>query len=132
VAVIGDDHWSRTLASTLSETAVMKIAPENLMAIKDSGQVKQVELRGARGRTRKIDVAAVAVATPPAPAFELAAQAGARVRHEPAGYVLERDPSGRIGPGLWATGECAGITFEPDAIAADAERVASDVIAALA
>jgi hypothetical protein len=61
---------------------------------------------------------------PRAPAYELAAQAGARLRHVASGYVVETE-GGKIADGIFATGEMIGTAFDAAAIEADAERVAA-------
>ena len=71
------------------------------------------------------DLDAVVVDLPPAPAHELAVQAGARVRHEARGYVVLVDGLGFIAPGVVGVGELVGTPLEPGAIRAEAARVAS-------
>jgi len=132
VALVGEGFWATRLLEALGETSVVRIGEEDLVAIKGTSHVRRVEVRAPDGSNRTIKVAAVAVATRAAPSFELCAQAGGNVFYEPGvGYVVERDAEGRIAAGVWAAGECAGLPFEPETIAADAERVAASVAAAL-
>jgi sarcosine oxidase subunit alpha len=69
---------------------------------------------------------ALLVDAPRAPAYELAEQAGARVRHEARGYVVETD-AGRIGERVYAVGEMTGTPFDGARIAADADRAAATI-----
>ncbi|HEX8789809.1 MAG TPA: 2Fe-2S iron-sulfur cluster-binding protein [Polyangiaceae bacterium] len=81
-----------------------------------SSRIKDVTVATASGeRTLRCD--ALLVDAPRAPAYELAAQAGATLRHEPQGYVVETDEAGRIRPGIYAVGEVTGASLEPEAIA---------------
>ncbi len=55
------------------------------------------------------------------------------MRFDPAhGYTVVTDARGRCAPNVWAAGECAGAAFDPEALRAEGERVAEDVLAALA
>ena len=130
-AVVGEGFWADEAASALGEGRVLRIAGADVAGIKGTSRVRGLVVRGARGdRTLEVDV--VAVAAPGAPAFEVAAQAGAGVRFEPhAGYALNCDDRGRAAEGVWAVGECTGIPFDPVAIEAAALRVAEDVKRAL-
>ena len=131
IAIVGEGFWADELAGLLGDTVKVRIAADQLVNVKGTGQVRGVVVReGSRERT--IKVTAVASATPGAPAFELAAQAGATARCNPAmGYVIDADERGRAGEGLWAVGECRGSAMVPAAIEAEAERVAADVLAEL-
>jgi sarcosine oxidase, subunit alpha len=67
---------------------------------------------------------AVLIDAPRSPAYELAEQAGATLRHEPRGYVA--DTSGVAG--VFAAGELAGCAFDAAALVADAERVVARIL----
>jgi sarcosine oxidase subunit alpha len=130
VALIGDGFWAEELVRVLGKDQVLRVPTAELTAIKGAGRVRAVELTDARGGERKVKVAAVAVAGHGAPAFELLAQAGARVEHiAGVGYAPARDAHGRIADRVWATGECAGLDFDPAGLHADAEHVAASVLA---
>jgi sarcosine oxidase, subunit alpha len=132
VALVGDGFWARALVSMLGDEALLRVGQADLLAIRGTGRVRSVEIRAARKETRREEVALVAVDGPGAPAFELAAQAGAEVIWQaPIGYVPQRDAEGRAADGVWVTGECAGLTFAPEALAEDARRVAAAVVAAI-
>ena len=69
------------------------------------------------------DVDALVVDVAPCPSHELAVQAGARVRHEPRGYVVVANEGGAIAPGVLGVGEMVGTPLELDAILSEAERL---------
>ena len=79
----------------------------------------------------KRTVAAVGLALPGAPAFELAEQAGAKTRHLPAGYAVEVDADGRAADGVFAVGECTGAGFNPEQLGDAARAVAKAVVVSL-
>lgn len=128
--IVGDSWFGRLVKGRLGDGA-FEVGAEDVLAIHGTGGVRGVALRSDDGeRTR--EAALVAVATPGAPAFELALQAGAEARlGERGGYGVLRDEDGRAAPALWATGEVTGAPFDPVATAADAEHVAESVIRAL-
>ena len=136
VAIVGEGFWADELGRGLGPEA-RRVAVSDLVSIEGSGRARAVVVREG-GREAKIKVAAVAVATPCAPAFELAAQAGAAVELDGgsgverpmAGYRVAAEEHGRAGEHLWAVGECTGAVFDPVAIEAQAERCAADVLAA--
>lgn len=78
----------------------------------------------ANGERVIYDVDAIVLDLPPCPSHELAVQAGASVRHELRGYVVCAGPDGRIADGVVAVGEMVGTPLVPEAILAEAERVA--------
>jgi sarcosine oxidase subunit alpha len=130
-AVIGRERWADELAGWLGEEAIVRIDPEDVESLQGTGEVRAVTIKRGADR-RKIDVDAVAIATPPAPAFEIAEQAGARAEYvQGRGYAVQTDANGRAGDGLWAIGECTGASFDPDAFERAAEAIAADVLASL-
>jgi len=70
------------------------------------------------------DADALVVDAAPCPSHELAVQAGARVRHEPRGYVVLADDGGRIAEGVLGVGEMVGTALTLDAVLAEAARLA--------
>ncbi|HRG96868.1 MAG TPA: FAD-dependent oxidoreductase [Polyangiaceae bacterium] len=71
------------------------------------------------------DLDAVVLDLPSSPTYELAVQAGARVRHEPRGYVVVADRQGVIAPGgVRGVGELVGTPLEPERVLTEASRVA--------
>lgn len=98
------------------------------IAIRGSNRAKGVKVRTADG-DRSFDGDAVLIDAARSPAFELCEQAGARLVHEPRGFVVEREPgTGRIATWVWATGEVAGVPFTAESIEGDATQVAASVL----
>jgi sarcosine oxidase, subunit alpha len=98
-----------------------------LLRAKGSSRVSAAIVRTADGeRTVRCD--ALLVDAPRAPAYELAAQAGAALRHEPRGYAVVTD-GGRVRPGVYAVGELTGTPLEAGAIARDAARALASIVA---
>lgn len=129
-ALVGEGFWADAVESALGTEHVMRVRPEDLVGIKGTSEVSAVVVKTAEGETTS-RVAVVAIAAPGAPAFEIAAQAGAETRFEPtSGYVVRRDERGRAAPSLWVAGECAGLPFEPEAMALDGARVAASLLPA--
>ena len=131
IALVGEGFWADELSRSLGATVRVHVTAEQLVSVKGTARVRAVVVRhGAREET--INVVAVASATHGAPAFELAAQAGAATRYDPArGYVVDTDARGRAGDRLWAVGECRGSAMVPAAIEEEAENVAADIQTAL-
>lgn len=71
---------------------------------------------------RELECDALLVDAPRAPAYELAAQAGAELVHEPRGFVV-RAQNGRIRSGVYATGELTGVAFDVTAFEEDAKKI---------
>lgn len=121
--VIGPSALAGPLAATLGADA---LAPDDVRAILGGGRVEAIATSSG-----KREVGCVALASPAAPASELARQAGAKVQWNGDGFAVVRDGDGRCGDGpwtLWACGEVAGVAAH-DA-ADDGERVAAAIVAA--
>jgi sarcosine oxidase subunit alpha len=103
------------------------VHPDKVESVTGSRRVEGLALRTGR----KIRCQFVAVAGPASAASELAAQAGAALRFDGAGYVISRDESGRAGrfgdTQLWATGDVTGWKG-PLAARRDGERVAQQIV----
>jgi sarcosine oxidase, subunit alpha len=129
-AIVGAGFWADELARALGDTPVVRLSPGDVLDVRGTAGVRTITVREGE-RLVSHRVAVVALALPGAPSFELPAQAGARVRFDPAlGYVALADARGRAAPGVWLAGECAGAPFDPDALADEGARVADDVLAA--
>lgn len=88
-----------------------------------SARVKAVRIRTDVGdRERECDALLVDAAR--APAYELAAQAGADLVHEPRGFVVKAK-DGKIRDGVFAAGELTGVPFDVTAFEEDAKRIAA-------
>ncbi|MEX1365674.1 MAG: (2Fe-2S)-binding protein [Nannocystaceae bacterium] len=115
--VVGDGDHAASLAAALG---VEQVATDRVERIEGS-PVEQLRLRDGRRQCRL-----VALAAPPAPAYELARQAGAAVRWRDGGFAVQRDDDGRCTAKpwtVWAAGDVAGY-MGPTAAADDGERVA--------
>ncbi len=151
--VVGAGFWADELERALGLAApeappvrAFRVAAGDLVDVRGTGGVRAVTVRDPAAGLLTREAAVVALALPGAPAFELAAQAGAATRFDPAlGYVVQTGEHGRVvlagaaeaagaprPPLLWAAGECAGGLFDPAALRAEGERVAADVARALA
>ncbi|HVK63110.1 MAG TPA: 2Fe-2S iron-sulfur cluster-binding protein [Polyangium sp.] len=127
VVVAGAGFWADELARRLGDR-VLRCEASAVAGVEGTGQVKRVLLREGAENERRVDTEILALALPGAPAFELAAQAGAEVRFDPArGYAVACDADGAAGEGIWAVGECTGMDFDPDVITAAAERCAAAI-----
>jgi len=127
VAIVGEGFWADEAASLLDPAEIVRIRPADLVSAQGTGEVHRVTTREGKDEiTHKIAVLAIAVQG--APAFELAAQAGAKLSCDPAsGYAVATDACGRAAEGVWAVGECTGAPFDPTTLRQQAENVAEDV-----
>jgi sarcosine oxidase, subunit alpha len=124
--VIGDGFWADELGRRFGDR-VTRISEKVVEAARGSSTVKNVTVQDGK-RKKALDTYVVGVSAHGAPAFELAAQAGAAVRFdENRGYAIECDERGRAGDGLWAVGECTGIDFGIEALTAAAEKCAKAI-----
>jgi sarcosine oxidase, subunit alpha len=124
--VVGEDSVAREAARALGVDA---FDPAEVERIDGHRSVTGLRLRDGR----RIACRLVALAAAPAPASELARQAGARVRWSEGGFAVERDETGRCtatGPWqLWAAGDVCG-TMGPDEARRDGRRIGNAVAAA--
>jgi sarcosine oxidase subunit alpha len=121
VIVVDGADMAAPLAAGLAragvDVEVVDLARERVLEARGATRVRGLVVAGPTGRKRKIDGAAVAIATPPAPASELPRQHGAAVRFEPArgGFVARVDRAHRTSaPGVFACGDVTGYVG-PDA-----------------
>jgi sarcosine oxidase subunit alpha len=126
-----------SLGVSIGERVVVAVAPgggpfgEALSRAHGGTLVRGIPVRaGGSGRVREVLIAteegdrllpcdALVLDAPRAPAYELCAQAGATLSHEPHGYVV-RAPGGEIRPGVFVVGEAAGTPLEPGALLKEA------------
>jgi sarcosine oxidase subunit alpha len=106
-----------------AEVHVVRGAP---IAVSGSASVKGVTVREARGREVRLDVDAVLLDAPRAPAYELCEQAGAPLDHAPRGY-LPKVVRGKIREGFFAIGEVTGAALDVAAFARDAEGIVAQL-----
>jgi sarcosine oxidase subunit alpha len=89
-----------------------------------SARLREVTFAGDRGSDeRRLACDALLLDAPRSPAYELCAQAGAQLAHEPRGFVVNA-PGGQIRKGVFAAGEAVGTPFEPAAILREAAELA--------
>ena len=94
------------------------------LAAKGGTRVKSVLLRDTSGTEKKFACDLLVVDALRSPSYELALQAGATLKHQPSGYVVDA-PDGKIREGVFAVGELVGTPL-------DLERMLSDVRRAIA
>jgi sarcosine oxidase subunit alpha len=97
-----------TWADALARHAKVEVIEGTPIAASGSSRVKGVTVKTKQGE-KKIDCDSLFIDAPCAPAYELCAQAGAPLRHEPRGFVVTE---GKIRDGFFAVGEVAGTTLE--------------------
>ncbi len=109
--VVGEGPSADGLANALGSR---RVSPQEVREFEGGAVVNRVILRDGT----KLDVELVALAPVPAPASELARQAGARVRWNGVGFEVVREPDGRVRTSesapwtAWATGDVAGFMGE--------------------
>lgn len=121
VVVVGEGDYGAMLARVLGAELVTPAQVERI----EGSPVEELRLKDGHRSCR-----IVALAAPPAPAYELARQAGAAVRWTEGGFAVRRDASGRCASepwGVWAAGDVAGYVG-PRAAADDGERVATALL----
>lgn len=121
--VVGEGFWADELVRRFGDR-LRRVKESDVVAVRGSSTVKSVTILEGQ-RKKSLSVSVVGMASKGAPAFELAAQAGASVRFDAdRGYAVECDGNGFIAEGVWAVGECTGQDFEIEAIVKSAERCA--------
>ncbi len=128
IALSGADKeassFGSAFARALHDAGVGEVVlvPDPVLRVRGAARVRGV-IVAAQGTSREISADALLVDLPRAPAYELCAQVGARLEHEPRGFVVRTD-GGRIRDRIWATGEVVGTALSPHAIVEEAARVA--------
>jgi sarcosine oxidase subunit alpha len=125
VAVLGDGAEAVALSARLSEAGaeVATIPAERAARVLGGARVRALVLAGGE----RVPCDTIALASPPAPATELARELGARTRFDETlrAHALEVDGAGATGvPGLFAAGEVTGAMDA--AAAAEAGRRAGE------
>jgi sarcosine oxidase subunit alpha len=128
IAVVGDPAEARELAELVTKAGSTAVAV-GMEPVRAHGvRAVQAITASVAGKTEKFDCDAIALCTPPSPAFELARAAGARVAWDPRAklFVVDADVTGQCAPNTWAAGELRG----PMSAAAAAEQglVAAEAI----
>jgi sarcosine oxidase subunit alpha len=110
-AVAGGGPFGEAYARAVPSTVLVEGAPTR---VRGSARVKEATIVTAQGE-RTLVCDALLVDAPRSPAYELCAQAGARLTHEERGFLVDRPTGGggKIRDGVFAVGEAAGTPFEP-------------------
>jgi sarcosine oxidase subunit alpha len=123
VAVVdGGGPFGEAYARAVGDAVVVRGLPTH---VRGSARVKEVTIASRRG-DRRFACDALLVDAPRSPAYEVCAQAGAELVHEPRGFVV-RAPGGKIRDGVFAVGEAVGTPLEPEAIMREATAVSESV-----
>jgi sarcosine oxidase subunit alpha len=113
VVAEGGGPFGEACASVIRGATLVRGTP---LRAGGSSRIKEVTVATASGeQTLRCD--ALVVDAPRAPAYELAAQAGATLAHEARGFVVHTDEAGRIRSGVYAVGEVTGTALHPAAMA---------------
>lgn len=119
----GGGPFGEAYARAVPTSVLVRGAP---VAVRGSARVRGATIAaGASDVTpqpedRALSCDALVVDAARAPAYELCAQAGASLTHEPHGFVVLVGKGGRIRDGVFAAGEAVGTPLEPDAIEKEA------------
>lgn len=125
VAVVGEGRFARRFVELArSDIECVELVAESVVRALGRPELSGVLVRAA-GAERRLRADALIFDGPPAPAFELCAQAGARVRFElERGYLPQRDAQGLVAPGVYA----AGSVVQAESAADDGERIAASLL----
>jgi sarcosine oxidase subunit alpha len=115
----GGGPYGEAVARALPGASLVRGVP---LRARGSARVKEVAFATAAGEQR-IPCDTLLIDAPRAPAYELCAQAGAELAHEPRGFVV-RVTGGRVRGGVFAAGEVVGTPLEPQAVARAAAAIA--------
>ncbi|HXN34450.1 MAG TPA: 2Fe-2S iron-sulfur cluster-binding protein [Polyangiaceae bacterium] len=118
VVADGGGPFADAYARAAPDAVVLRGAP---VRASGSRRIREVTVATPRGE-RRFACDALLVDAPRAPAYELCAQAGAKLAHEPHGYVV-RAPGGKIRDGVFAVGDVVGTPLALEAIMREAEAV---------
>jgi sarcosine oxidase subunit alpha len=119
----GGGPFGEAYARALPAAVLVRGTP---VAVRGSARVRGATIAvGASDATRQpedraLSCDALVVDAPRAPAYEVCAQAGAKLTHEPHGFVVFVGKGGRIREGVFAAGEVVGTPLEPSAIQKEA------------
>jgi sarcosine oxidase subunit alpha len=116
--------YTRAIADAAAPCEVVVVEGEPVR-VTGSSAIRSVTVRDG-GAERKLKADALLVDAPRSPAYELVEQAGAKLVHEPRGFV-PRVTGGKIREGVWVAGEAAGASFDPVELARAAEEVAAQI-----
>ncbi len=109
VVVVGQGRFADAFETAASgSVSATRVALDKLVHASGRSRLSSVVIRDG-GSERRLKADALLVDGPGAPSFELAEQAGAKLRFDPAsGYVPVRDDSGQVSPRVWCAGSVVG------------------------
>jgi sarcosine oxidase, subunit alpha len=110
----GGGPFGEAFARAHGGTEIVRAVPTS---VRGSGRVKEAVFG-----ERRLPCDALLLDAPRAPAYELCAQAGARIAHETRGFVVDA-PGGRIRDGVYAVGEVVGTPLEARTMARQAAEI---------
>jgi sarcosine oxidase subunit alpha len=119
--VAGGGPFGRAFAIARPDASLVEGAP---LRVSGSSRVKAVTFASAAGEQRLV-CDALLVDAPTAPAYELAAQAGATLGHEERGFVVRGGEAGALRDGVFVLGEASGTPLDPDAMTRAARAMAA-------
>ncbi|AKT39773.1 2Fe-2S iron-sulfur cluster-binding protein [Chondromyces crocatus] len=130
VVLAGEGFWAEEAAIRLGKRLAMRVPLPSLLGVRGSSEVSAVFIKeGDPPKRRTVKAVALALAAPGAPAFEVAAQAGASLTYlADKGYAVTTDPRGRAADGVWAVGECTGAPFDLAALLESARVAVDDIL----
>ena len=117
----GGGPFGEALSRALGDVELVRGVPTH---VRGSGRVKEVTVVDAGGE-RRVRCDALLVDAPRAPAYELCAQAGAELGHEPRGFVVRVARGGQIRAGVLAVGEVVGTPLEVAQVVEESRQLAS-------
>ncbi|MFO7178079.1 MAG: 2Fe-2S iron-sulfur cluster-binding protein [Pseudomonadota bacterium] len=129
VAVVGSGPFTKAALTALGTLAIAHFPePSHVERATGKLRVRGLVVTTPEGQ-RRVRVDAVLFDGPLAPAFELAVQAGGRVRFTPGvGYLPELDGESRAAAGVWCAGRVTGAPLP----AGEAARIAASIRSFLA
>jgi sarcosine oxidase subunit alpha len=116
----GGGPFGEAVARAHPEAVLVRGVP---VRVRGSSRIKEATLATAGGE-RRVACDTLLVDLPRAPAYELCAQAGATLAHEPRGFVV-RAKGGRIRDGVFVVGEAGGTPLEPHAVGREGAAAAA-------
>ncbi len=116
------EAYARAVAHVAGESSRVELVVGTPVAVEGSARVKGVRVL-LEGVERHFKTDALVIDAPRAPAYELCEQAGARLRHEPRGFVPVTE-RGKIREGVFALGEAVGSALDAAAFEEAAAAIA--------
>jgi sarcosine oxidase, subunit alpha len=119
VVADGGGPFGEALARAHDGTQLLRGQPDR---VRGSGRVKEARVVDAAGE-RRWPCDTLVIDAPRAPAYELCAQAGAELVHQPRGFVARVREGGRIRRGVLAAGEVVGTPLDVTRVLEEARQL---------